>query len=40
MYSSSYFGGELEIEWKNEDNHVYMTGAATTVFEGELEVGI
>lgn len=31
-----YFGGTLEIEWSHEDNHVYMTGPATTVFEGEL----
>ena len=30
-------GGNLEIEWNREDNHVYMTGPATTVFEGELE---
>ena len=30
-------GGNLEIEWNKEDNHVYMTGPATTVFEGELE---
>lgn len=29
-------GGNLEIEWNEEDNHVYMTGTATTVFEGEL----
>lgn len=29
-------GGNLEIEWNKEDNHVYMTGPATTVFEGEL----
>lgn len=29
-------GGNLEIEWSLEDNHVYMTGPATTVFEGEL----
>ena len=27
-------GGDLEIEWNKEDNHVYMTGPATTVFEG------
>ena len=27
-------GGDLEIEWNKEDNHVYMTGSATTVFEG------
>lgn len=30
-------GGNLSIEWNIEDNHVYMTGPATTVFEGELE---
>ena len=30
-------GGNLEIEWNKEDNHVYMTGPAVTVFEGELE---
>lgn len=29
-------GGNLEIEWNKENNHVYMTGPATTVFEGEL----
>lgn len=29
-------GGELTIEWKAEDNHVYLTGGATTVFEGEI----
>ena len=29
-------GGTLEIEWKKEDNHVYMTGPAVTVFEGEI----
>lgn len=28
-------GGDLEIEWNEEDNHVYMTGTATKVFEGE-----
>lgn len=28
-------GGTLEIEWNKEDNHVYMTGPATIVFEGE-----
>jgi len=30
-------GGELTIEWKESDNHVYLTGGATTVFEGEIE---
>lgn len=29
-------GGDLEIEWRKENNHVYMTGEAVTVFEGEL----
>lgn len=29
-------GGILQIEWKKEDNHVYMTGPATTVFDGKL----
>ncbi|MDR1564162.1 MAG: diaminopimelate epimerase [Oscillospiraceae bacterium] len=29
-------GGNLEIEWNEADNKVYMTGSATTVFEGEL----
>lgn len=29
-------GGTLEIEWNDKDNHVYMTGPAETVFEGDL----
>lgn len=29
-------GGDLEIEWNEKDNCVYMTGAATTVFDGEI----
>ncbi len=29
-------GGELVIEWNAFDNHVYLTGNATTVFEGEI----
>ena len=29
-------GGKLYIEWNKKDNHIYMTGPATTVFEGEL----
>ena len=28
-------GGELELEWSEADNHVYMTGGATEVFSGE-----
>jgi len=31
-------GGDLEIEWRAEDNHVYMIGAAEEVFEGTIEV--
>ena len=30
-------GGNLNIDWSNKDNHVYMTGPATTVFEGKIE---
>lgn len=30
-------GGCLNIEWNQKDNHVYMTGPATNVFEGEME---
>lgn len=29
-------GGTLEIEWSEKDNHIYMTGPAVTVFDGEL----
>ncbi len=29
-------GGTLEIEWNEKDNNVYLTGGATTVFEGEI----
>jgi diaminopimelate epimerase len=28
-------GGDLQIEWSEIDNHVYMTGPANFVFEGE-----
>lgn len=31
-------GGDLELEWRESDNHVYMTGPATEVFSGELYV--
>lgn len=30
-------GGQLDIEWNEDDNHVYMTGTATKVFEGVWE---
>jgi diaminopimelate epimerase len=29
-------GGDLLIDWKEEDNHVYMTGPATFVFAGDF----
>jgi diaminopimelate epimerase len=28
-------GGDLELEWNETDNHVYMTGPATEVFSGD-----
>lgn len=28
-------GGDLELHWSAENNHVYMTGPATEVFSGE-----
>lgn len=31
-------GGELDIEWREADNHVYMTGPAAFVFDGVAEV--
>ncbi|MCR5186809.1 MAG: diaminopimelate epimerase [Clostridia bacterium] len=32
-------GGNIEIEWNEEDNHIYMTGPATTVYKGIYEEG-
>lgn len=31
-------GGELNVKWNKINNHVYMKGAAETVFEGEIEI--
>jgi len=31
-------GGDLLIEWREADNHVYMTGAAELDYEGELDL--
>jgi len=28
-------GGDLTLEWRQKDNHVFMTGSATQVFTGE-----
>ncbi len=30
-------GGTLDVEWREQDNHVYLTGPAEFVFEGEIE---
>ena len=32
-------GGTLHIEWREADNHVYMTGPAAFVFDGEVDAG-
>ncbi len=29
-------GGELTVEWRSSDGHVYMTGPAEFVFDGEI----
>ncbi len=31
-------GGTLSIEWRESDNHVYKTGPATFVFDGEIDI--
>lgn len=31
-------GGVIYIEWNREENQIYMTGPAVTVFDGEIEV--
>lgn len=31
-------GGKIQIRWDRESNLVYMTGPATTVFEGEIHI--
>lgn len=31
-------GGNLEIEWSEKNNRVYLTGDAVTVFEGEINL--
>jgi len=32
-------GGDLLLDWSEADNHVYMTGPAVEVFQGEFPVG-
>jgi diaminopimelate epimerase len=34
----SLLGGDLELEWNAGNNHVFMTGPAVQVFEGEIEL--
>ncbi|MDR0682776.1 MAG: diaminopimelate epimerase [Dysgonamonadaceae bacterium] len=34
----SLLGGDLELEWNEKNNHVYMTGDAVKVFEGNYDV--
>ena len=31
-------GGDLHIHWSETDGHVYMTGPAVKVFDGEIEI--
>ena len=31
-------GGSLQIRWDREQNQVFMTGPATTVFDGEIQL--
>jgi diaminopimelate epimerase len=31
-------GGDLSIEWRERDGHVYMRGEAVEVFRGEIEM--
>lgn len=31
-------GGTLDIEWRASDNHIYKTGPAEFVFEGDIEI--
>lgn len=32
----SLLGGDLEVEWRKPNNHVYLTGDATLVYLGEI----
>lgn len=31
-------GGSLDIEWREQDGHVYLTGPATHVYDGEINL--
>lgn len=36
--TASLTGGDLEIAWEGEGNPVWLTGSATTVFEGSIDL--
>lgn len=38
MVTVKLLGGDLTIEWNEKDNHVYKTGPAVKVFDGEVEL--
>jgi len=31
-------GGNLDIDWRESDGHVYLSGPATIAFEGTVEL--
>ncbi|MCH8265789.1 MAG: diaminopimelate epimerase, partial [Proteobacteria bacterium] len=31
-------GGQLNINWRQQDSHVMMTGPVTTVYEGSIQL--
>lgn len=33
-------GGDLVVEWDQDDGHVYMTGPAVNVFDGEIDLSV
>lgn len=38
MVTVHLLGGDLLIEWDEKTNHVFLTGAAATVFEGDINL--
>ena len=34
----SLLGGKLNILWDKNNNHVYMTGPARIIYEGEIDL--
>lgn len=40
MITAHLPGGDLELEWREADNHVYMTGPAAEVFSGEWPAAV